>query len=80
MATKSVAEKEAFQATLDKMADKQKNIGKEMFVNITRVLSDEESKAFFEENKARHPKMGIKIPFLTVRETLQYKPARMRRW
>lgn len=72
----SVAEKEAFQATLDKMADKQRNTGKEMFVNITRVLSDEESKAFFEENKAQHPKMDIKIPFLTVRETLQYKPVR----
>ena len=72
----SVAEKEAFLATLDKMAEKQKNTGKEMFVNITRVLNDEESKAFFEENKARYPKMDIKIPFLTVRETLQYKPAR----
>ena len=72
----SVAEKEAFLATLDKMAVKQRNTGKEMFVNITRVLSDEESKAFFEENKAQYPKMDIKIPFLTVRETLQYKPAR----
>ena len=72
----SVAEKEAFQATLDKMADKQRNTGKEMFVNITRVLSYEESKAFFEENKTQYPKMDIKIPFLTVRETLQYKPAR----
>ncbi len=32
--------------------------------------------AFFEENKTQYPKMDIKIPFLTVRETLQYKPAR----
>ncbi|ECK3336739.1 alpha/beta fold hydrolase [Salmonella enterica] len=71
----SEAEKEAFLATLNKMAEKQRNTGKEMFVNITRVLSDVESKAFFEENKAHYPKMDIKIPFLTVRETLQYKPA-----
>ncbi|RLM26927.1 hypothetical protein BIY29_04750 [Brenneria alni] len=67
-------EKTAFMATLNKMAEKQKSTGKEMFVGITRVLSDTESKAFFEENKTRYPSMDIKIPFLTVRETLQYKP------
>ncbi|HEM6801985.1 TPA: alpha/beta hydrolase [Citrobacter koseri] len=69
------AEKEAFIATLDKMSEKQKNTGKEMFVGVTRVLNDAESKAFFEENRAQYPKMDIKIPFLTVKETLQYKPA-----
>lgn len=69
------AEKVAFLSTLDKMTEKQKNTGKEMFVGITRVLSDAESKSFFEENRVRYPKMDIKIPFLTVRETLQYQPA-----
>lgn len=68
-------EKEAFLSTLDKMAEKQKNTGKEMFVGVNRVLSDPESKSFFEENRTQHPKMDIKIPFLTVRETLLYKPA-----
>jgi dienelactone hydrolase len=71
----SAEEKEAFLATLDKMAEKQKNSGKEMMVSVNRVLSDAESKAFFEENRALYPKMDIKIPFLTVRETLHYKPA-----
>ncbi|MCV5306289.1 alpha/beta hydrolase, partial [Escherichia coli] len=59
----------------NKMAEKKKNTGKEMFVGVTRVLSDDESKVFFEKIKARHPEMDIKIPFLTVMETLQYKPA-----
>lgn len=68
-------EKQAFIATLDKMVEKQKTTGKEMFVGVNRVLSDAESKAFFEENRAQYPKMDIKIPFLTVRETLLYKPA-----
>ncbi|HKS34011.1 MAG TPA: alpha/beta hydrolase [Enterobacteriaceae bacterium] len=68
-------EKQAFIATLDKMAEKQQNTGKEMFVGVNRVLSDAESKAFFEENRVQYPKMDIKIPFLTVRETLHYKPA-----
>lgn len=71
----SATEKEGFIATLDKMAEKQQATGKEMFVSVTRVLNDAESKAFFEENKARFPAMDIKIPFLTVRETLNYTPA-----
>ncbi len=41
-----------------------------MFVGVTRVLSDDESKVFFEKIKAQHPEMDIKIPFLTVMETL----------
>ncbi|NEG64734.1 alpha/beta fold hydrolase (plasmid) [Pantoea agglomerans] len=69
------AGKSAFIATLEKMDQKRKSSGKEMFVAITRVLNDDESKAFFEENRQQYPKMDIKIPFLTVRETLLYKPA-----
>lgn len=69
------AEKHAFLLTLDKMSEKQKRTGKEMFVGVNRVLSDTESKSFFEDNRAQYPKMDIKIPFLTVRETLLYKPA-----
>lgn len=69
------AEREAFLLTLNKMSEKQKSTGKEMFVGVNRVLSDPESKSFFEENKTHYPKMDIKIPFLTVRETLLYKPA-----
>jgi len=69
------AEKSAFIATLEKMDQKRKSSGKEMFVAITRVLNDDESKAFFEENRQQYPKMDIKIPFLTVRETHLYKPA-----
>ncbi|OBU68363.1 hypothetical protein A9K58_05960 [Stenotrophomonas maltophilia] len=71
----SDVEKAAFVATLDKMAERKATTGKEMFVGITKVLNDAESKAFFEENREKHPKMDVKIPFLTVRETLNYKPA-----
>jgi len=68
-------DKAGFIATLERMNDKKQATGKEMMVSITKVLSDDESKAFFEENKAQYPAMDIKIPFLTVRETLRYKPA-----
>jgi fermentation-respiration switch protein FrsA (DUF1100 family) len=68
-------DKEAFLLTLDRMAEKQKSTGKELFVSVNRVLSDAESQSFFEENRTQYPKMDIKIPFLTVREILRYKPA-----
>jgi alpha-beta hydrolase superfamily lysophospholipase len=70
----SEEEKQGFIATLDKMAEKKRVTGKETFVGVTRVLSDKESKSFFETNKIDYPAMDIKIPFLTVRETLRYKP------
>ena len=72
---KNELEKASFLSTLNKMAEKKKNTGKEMFVGVTRVLSDNESKVFFEKVKGQYPEMDIKIPFLTVMETLQYKPA-----
>lgn len=71
----SPEEKADFIATLDKMAQKKQDTGKEMLVGITRVVSDSESKAFFEESKKQFPEIDVKIPFLTVRETLHYKPA-----
>lgn len=67
-------EKQAFTATLDRMHEKKKSTGKEMFVPITKVLTDDQSKAFVEVNRESHPAMNIKIPFLTVREMLNYKP------
>ena len=72
-------DKAAFIATLDKMADKKAATGKEMFVAITRVLNDEESKTFFDSHKTAFPAMDIKIPFLTIRETLHYKPVEFAR-
>lgn len=69
------SEKDSFLLTLEKMAQKKSVTGKEMFVSINRVLTDDESISFFEENRMKHPKMDIKIPFLTLKETLLYKPA-----
>ncbi|ORM71107.1 alpha/beta hydrolase [Pantoea rwandensis] len=69
------AEKKAFILTLDRMAEKRKKTGKEIRVTIPRVLNNEESKCFFEANRVLYPKMDIRIPFLTVREILRYRPA-----
>lgn len=71
----SEEEKQAFVSTLERMREKKAATGREMFVAITKVLTDEQSKAFVVEARARHPEMDIKIPFLTVHEMLNYKPA-----
>jgi fermentation-respiration switch protein FrsA (DUF1100 family) len=68
------AEKQAFVATLERMHEKKQSTGREMMVPITKVLTDPQSKAFVEESRQRYPAMDIKIPFLTVREMLNYKP------
>ena len=70
----SAEEKQAFLATLAKMEER-KQAGKEMFVPVTRVLGDPQSKAFFEKHKDSFPDLGIKIPMLTVKEMFHYKPA-----
>lgn len=67
-------EKSAFISTMNKIQDKKERLGKEMFVSITKVLGDEESKLFFESNKEKYPEMDVKIPFLTVNEMFHYKP------
>lgn len=67
-------EKDAFISALEKMVEKRERLGKEMFVPVTRVLGDEESRVFFAANRDKFPAMDIKIPFLTVYETLRYKP------
>jgi uncharacterized protein len=71
----SSEEKAAFAETLDKMQAKKENTGKEMMVSLPRVLSDEQSKAFYEKYRGDHPSLEIKIPFLTVREMFRYRPA-----
>lgn len=69
------AEKMTLAATLDGMHERKKRTGREVFVSIPRVMSDPESKEFFERHRGRFPEMDVKIPFLTVREIMNYLPA-----
>jgi uncharacterized protein len=60
--------------TLTKLKEKKESTGREMMVPISKILSDEQSKAFIEANIEKFPALKIKIPFLTILETLNYKP------
>jgi fermentation-respiration switch protein FrsA (DUF1100 family) len=70
----STEEKDKFLSTLERMRDKKAKTGKEMMVPIAKVLSDEQSVDFFNQFKDDFPALTIKIPFLTVWETICHKP------
>ena len=70
----SCEEKKEFISTLEKLDNIKKTSGREKFVSITRILNDTESINFFEKNRTQYPSMDIKIPFLTVKEMIAYKP------
>lgn len=67
-------DKAKFVATLERMRDKKAKTGKEMMVPIAKVLSDPLSVEFFNQFKDDLPALTIKIPFLTIWETINHKP------
>lgn len=70
-------EKQKFFELIEKMQERKKTSGKEMMVNISKVLSDPQSQAFYEIAVKEFPALAIKIPFLTVAETIGHKPERL---
>ncbi|NDL63655.1 alpha/beta hydrolase [Acerihabitans arboris] len=69
-------EKARFMDTMARMANKKQQDGKELLVPIIKVMTDEESRTFFEKKKKDFPALDIKIPYLTVWETILYHPVR----
>lgn len=67
-------EKAKLLGSLQKMQVRKADGGKEMWVPIAKVLSDEQSKAFYSRYAEDFPALKTKIPFLTTAETLNYKP------
>lgn len=63
-----------FKDTLLRLHEKRELTGKEMMVSISKILSDEQSKKFFQEHLDEFPVLKTKIPFLTIFETMNYKP------
>lgn len=60
--------------TISKLQQKKVCTNKEMMVSVHKVLSDEQSKAFYNSKVVDFPALERKIPFLTVAETMEYKP------
>ncbi len=67
-------QKEKFLATLEKIKTKKATTGKEMMVPIAKVLTDKQSKDFYNQYANDFPALKEKIPFLTIAETINHKP------
>ncbi len=67
-------EKKKLSDTLRKMQQKKVCANREMMVSVHKVLSDEQSKKFYDETVERFPALNVKIPFLTVAETMDHNP------
>ncbi len=64
-------------ALIEKMQMRKATTGKELMVPIHKVLSDHQSKAFYERHVELFPALKIKIPFLTVAETIKHQPEKV---
>ncbi len=47
---------------------------KPMMLNMDQILTDEDSKVFYRETVEKHPKLKIRLPITTIKESLEYKP------
>lgn len=63
-----------FKETIGKMQERKETSGKEMMVPIHKILTDEQSTKFYYDNIDAFPELNIKLPFLTVAETMAHKP------
>ncbi|AZC90127.1 hypothetical protein C4K29_3828 [Pseudomonas chlororaphis subsp. piscium] len=70
-------EKQKFLSSLEVMQQKKEATGRELFVPILKIMNDSESRAFFNKHKDEFPQLNVKIPYLTVREMLNYKPLKV---
>jgi alpha-beta hydrolase superfamily lysophospholipase len=66
-------ERAKFLESLDKIWARAVTTGKELMLPLSKMLSDSQSKAFYEKYHAAFPSMEVKLPFLTVKETLSQR-------
>ncbi|MEN8905273.1 MAG: alpha/beta hydrolase [Clostridiales bacterium] len=67
-------EKEKLINSLNKMATKSVLKNKSLSIPLNKMLVDKQSSAFYNNYIDKFEQLKIKIPFLTNRETLEYKP------
>jgi len=61
-------------ATLKKAWQRAVVKNKPMMLNMDQILTDEDSKIFYKETVEKHPKLKIRLPITTIKESLEYKP------
>ena len=67
-------QKAKIRATLKKAWQRAVVKNKPLMLNMDQILTDEDSKAFYRETVEKHPKLKIRLPITTIKESLEYKP------
>lgn len=70
----TIEEKDRLYETIQKVWSKSVLKNKEMMVTIDKILTDEQSIDFYNKNVNKFPSLKTKIPFLTIKETIEHKP------
>ncbi|MFA5353884.1 MAG: alpha/beta fold hydrolase [Thermodesulfovibrionales bacterium] len=60
--------------TLKKVRERAVTQNKVLRLNAGQILTDEESKAFFEKVTQQNPQLNVKIPFITLQHILEHNP------
>lgn len=70
----SPEEKEKLLATLAKVWTKAVTRNQMMKLPVNKALTDEQSIEFFNKAVEKFPQLNVKIPFFTIKETIEHKP------
>lgn len=73
LGNKTPEEKEKILGTIQRSLEKRAVQNREMMMPINKFLTDEQSLAFYDKYKDRFPALHEKVPFLTMKEVIEYK-------
>ncbi|MFC1591853.1 alpha/beta hydrolase [Thermodesulfobacteriota bacterium] len=68
------AERQKLLGTLQKAWQRAVTKNKPLLLNMDQILTDPDSKAFYQKTVAELPKLKTRLPLLTIKESLEYKP------
>ncbi len=71
---KSEEDKNKILTTINKMWQKSVTQNRNMMIGIKKLLTDEQSKQFYDTYVEKFSQLKVKIPFLTMKEILEVKP------
>jgi uncharacterized protein len=74
MGGKSEEEKEKLRESIYRIWSKAVTDNKQMMLGVNRLLADEQSKKFYSEFVQKFDALKIKLPFLTMKETMEHVP------
>ncbi|MBN2344452.1 MAG: alpha/beta fold hydrolase [Deltaproteobacteria bacterium] len=80
MGDKNDEEKAKIRDSIERIWAKSVTTNKMMMLGVNRLLGDEQSKAFYQRFVEQFDALKIKLPFLTMKETIDHKPERLIGW